>query len=276
MADQTDVENSLVGLIAGFIYPNGTSQAPAQGIPAQVIPGWPVPAQVDTLMTAGTAAVWVYARPEVKETTRYPMVWGSATIVPPTITATVSGDIVTIGGAMPLPFTAHNVFILLVGQAFGYAVQATDTLNTIASALATLIAAAFPGTTSSGSVITINSGAIPTARVGTTGTTVEEVGRFEQAFQICIATPTPAGRTAIASSILPQLMAISFITLPDGSAARLRARAPVDVDSGQKSNVFRRDLKVTVEYAVTQSQTTATVEAVNVSYPGSNIPSRSY
>lgn len=276
MADQTDVENGLVGLLTGVIYPNGTGQAPAQGVSAQIFPGWPTPATLDTAMAAGTACVWVWPRPEVKEATRYPMVWQAPVITPATLTATVAGNTVTIGGAMPSPFSPHNIFMLLGGQAFGYAVQVSDTLSTIASALANLVAAAFPGTTSSGPVITANTGALITARVGTVGSTVEEVGRFEQAFQIVIAANTPAARSALAAAILPVLMQTSWLTMPDGMAARVRTRIPVDVDTVQKTQIFRRDIRVTVEYAVTVTQTTATVEAVQVSFPGSNIPSRSY
>jgi hypothetical protein len=276
VADQLDVEQALVGLLTGVIYPTGTGVPPAQGVPAQVFPGWPTPARLDALMSAGTACVWVYARPEVKELTRYPMVWQNGVITPATLTATVSGNTVTIGGAMPSPISPHNIFVLLLGQAFGYPVQPGDTPSTIASALAALIAAAFPGTTSTGPVITVDSGGILTARVGTVGTTIEEVGRFEQAFQIVIATNTPASRIALAAAVLPVLMATNFLTMPDGSAARLRVGAPVDVDIVQKASIYRRDIRVSVEYAVTQTQTTATVEAVNVSFPGSNLPSRSF
>lgn len=276
MADQTDVENAIVGLLAGVIYPNGISQPPGQGVVAQIFPGWPTPAKIDTLMASGTACVWVYARPEVKEKTNYPMEWQAPVIVPPTLTANVNGNTVTIGGAMPSPFSPHNIFVLLAGQAFGYALQQSDTPTSIATALANLIGAAFPGTANAGPVITVASGAILTARVGTVGTTVMEVGRFEQAFQIVVAANTPALRTALAAAILPVLMVTDFFTMPDGMAARLITRAPVDVDTAQKVQIYRRDFRVTVEYAVTMTQTTATVEAVNVSFPGLNIPTRSF
>lgn len=264
MADQLDISNALVGLIAGVIYPNGTGQPAGQGVAAQVFAGWPSPDNLATQIAAGNACVWVYARPEVKETTRFPYQWQTQSITPATITAVASGNTVTIGGAMPSPFTAHNIIVELGGQAFNYAVQATDTLTTIAAALASQIAAAFPGTASTGPVITLATGAIPAARVGTTGQAILEVGRFEQQFQIVVAANSPTNRALLASAIMPILMVSSWLTMPDGTSARLRVKSPVDYDTDQKLGIYRRDIRVTVEYAVTQVQVAATVEAVNV------------
>lgn len=277
MADQTDVEVALVALLAGVIYPNGTGQAPAQGVAAQVFPGWPAPETLASLMTAGNACIWVYARPEYRDCTRYPFQWQTQSITPATITTTVSGRTVTIGGAMPAPFSPHNVFVLMDGQSFGHAVQPTDTLTTIASALATLIAAGFPGASSTGPVITLQNGPLPVARVGTVGQSVLEVGRTEQRFQIVVAANTPASRTALCVAISPALMATSWLTLPDGTAARLKVHSQADDDSGQKVAVYRRNLIASVEYAITQVQTTATVEAIPTTFSGGNaIPLRSF
>ena len=279
MADQTDVETSLVNLLVGVAYPNGTSQAPGQGYPVLAMPGWPTPETVDATMATGKICCWVYSRPEVRETTRFPYQWQTQGITPATITATVSGNTVTIGGAMPSPFSAHNVFVLMGGQAFGYAVQASDTLSTIAATLASQINAVYAGTSSAGPVLTVGKGPLPIARVGTVGQSVLEIGRFEQQFQICIAASTPAARTALSAAVMPVLMATSWLTMPDGTAARLRVKSPVDVDSSQKVAVYRRDIRVAVEYAVTQTQSTATVEAVPTTFTGtyaSAIPSRSF
>lgn len=279
MADIIDVQNAIVALIANTVYPNGTSQAPAQGVQAQIFAGWPTPANLDAQMAAGNACIWVHSRPEVREATRYPSVWQTQSIVAPTLTAKVSGNTVTIGGTMPSPFSTHNMFVLMDGQAFSYSVQPSDTLSTIATALANLIAAAYPGTTSSGAVITIPKGPIPVARVGTIGTSVLEVGRFEQTLQIVIATNKPDSRSALSAAIMPVLMTTAFLTMPDGVAARLIVRAPVDMDEDQKVQVFRRDIKVTAEYAITETMTSATVETVQTTFSdiyASTIPSRSF
>lgn len=263
MADQSDVKAAIVGVLAALIYPDGTSSPPAQGVPAQIIPGWPLPALLDQLMTAGIACVWVYARPEVKNVSNYSDDWKTQSITPASITATVSGNTVTIGGSVPSPFTAHNVFVLAGGQAFGYAVQANDSAATIASAIANSVSLVYPGTTSSGPVITVI-GPQPSARVGTTGRTIQEVGRLEQMFQIVAAANSPAARDALGSAITPVLMGNSWLSMPDGTVALIKVGAPIDIDADQKTQIYRRDIKVSVEYAVTQVQTTATVEAVNV------------
>lgn len=262
MADQTDVASALADLIGSVIYPGGTGQPPAQGTSAQVFAGWPLPSQLDQLMAANKAAVWVYARPEVKDVTRYPYVWQVEIIQDPTITATASGQTVTIGGAVATPFSPQNVFVFLDGQAFSHAVQANDTPTSIATALTNLISAAFPGATNAGPAITIPTGPPPSVRVGTVGTSSIEVARYEQQFQIVIAASTPDARAALGRDILAALSDTVFLTMPDGSAARIRVTAPVDMDNAQKVLTYRRDIRVLGEYAVTKTQTTATVEAV--------------
>lgn len=262
MADQTDVASALADLIGGVIYPNGTGQPPAQGTAAQVFTGWPLPAQLDQLMAANKAAVWIYNRPEVKDVTRFPYVWKVDSIQAPTITATAAGQTVTIGGAVATPFSPQNVFVFLAGQAFSHAVQANDTPTSIATALAALIAAAFSGATNTGPVITIPTGPPPSVRVGTVGETSIEVARYEQQFQIVIAASEPAARAALGRDILAALADTVFLTMPDGSSARIRVAAPVDMDNAQKVLTYRRDIRVLGEYAVTKTQTTATVEAV--------------
>ncbi len=279
MADLLDVQNALVGLMVSTVYPNGTGNAPAQGIPFAAMAGWPSSQTLDGAISAGDVLGWVYVRPETRETTRFPYTWQTQSITAPTITATVSNRTVTIGGAMPSPFSPHNIFVLMDGQAFGYAVQATDTLSTIAAALASQINAVFSGTSSAGPVITVGAGPLLVARVGTVGQSVLEVGRFEQQFQIVLAANSPAARATIGAALMPVFMATSWLTMPDGTSARLRVKSPVDLDGDQKVTVYRRDIRVTVEYAVTQIQSTATVEAVPATFTGtyaSAIPSRSF
>lgn len=59
----------------------------------------------------------------------------------------------------------------------------------------------------------------------------------------------------------------TFLTMPDGSAARLRYRNSAMSDDLQKDCLFRRDLFYSVEYATTQTEaeTQVTQEQLNVS-----------
>lgn len=72
MADLSDVESSLVTVIAGLLYPNGTGQPSSVGIPCKVFAGWPTAAQLDADLVAGVANVSVYPTQIERNTTRYP------------------------------------------------------------------------------------------------------------------------------------------------------------------------------------------------------------
>lgn len=80
MADLDDVLNMLATLAAGVIYPNGAGNASAVGCDVKIYSGWPVPNVLNDDIAAGNAHVSVYARPEERNTTRYPVVWQDAAI----------------------------------------------------------------------------------------------------------------------------------------------------------------------------------------------------
>jgi hypothetical protein len=262
MADLSDVMTALQTQIFAAVYPNGTSAPSITTKGIRVFPGWPQPAALDADMRVGICNISIYPTPVEQNVTRFPKQWQQVSVTPPTLTLTVSGRTITVGGAMPTPFSAHNLAVLMAGSAFVYALQATDTLTTIATALATLIAAAYPGTTSSGAAITLpNAGPIPKARVGSVGQSIMEIRRQKRLFQIVIWADTPTSRDTIAQAVDPALADVQFLTMPDGTAARLIYRDSPVTDGLQKERIYRRDLRYSVEYATTKIQTTATVIA---------------
>jgi len=247
----------LVSLIASTLYPNGTSQPSAPGIPVRVYAGWPTAAQLDADLLGGTAHVSVFNR-ESKNSTRYQLAQVDPVVTAPLLTLTISGRTVTVGGTVA---AGVNTAVIVGTNAFTYQTVANDTLSTIATALANSINLTYPGTSASGAVITLpNSGpAINAARVGGSASQSIEVGRVEQVFQITVWANTPANRKAIASLIVPTLMQSHFLTLADGSAARLILKGQRDDDVPQKELLYRRDIMVTVEYVETASVTATTV-----------------
>ncbi|TCG09357.1 hypothetical protein BZM27_06030 [Paraburkholderia steynii] len=256
MADIGDVYDSVSALIAGVIYPNGTSQPPVNGIQTRIYGGWPVKAQLDADLLAGNAHITVYGR-ESRNTTRYQTVPLDIAVTPPTLTLTINANTVTVDGTVA---AGVNTAILAGTKAYLYQTVANDTPSTIAAALATLINADFPGTSATGPVITLPATAtIAAARVGGSGSQVTEVGRVEQVFQITIWTNTPANRKSIASLIVPQLMNSRFLTLADGSAARMILQGQRDDDMPQKELLYRRDIMAKIEYAETITNTSTTV-----------------
>lgn len=258
MADLSDVNNALVSLIDATLYPNGDNQPPIAGVPStRIYAGWPTPGQLDADLLAGTCHVSVFNR-ESRNTTRYQLAQIDPTVTPPALTLTINGRTVTIGGTVA---TGINTAIIVGTNAFTYQTVANDTLTTIAAALASSINLTYPGTTSSGAVITLPNAGPPinTARVGGSASQSIEVGRVEQVFQITVWANSPANRKAIASLIVPALMQNHFLTLADGSAARLILKSQRDDDVPQKELLYRRDIMATVEYAET-----ATVTATQV------------
>lgn len=281
MSDVSDVLNVVASQIAGFMYPNGTGQPSVTGKTINVFPGWPLPEQIDGDMSQGFADVSVFPVPNTeRNTTRYRPKANVMSVATATITLMAGNGTLTVGGAMPSPFTAHNVAALVGGQAFIYPVQSGDTLTSIATGLAALIAATYPGTVNSGSVITLPAGVkASAARVGTTGQVTTEWERQTQLFQLTVWAPDPVTRNMIGNAIKVGFAPVTFIMMPDGYGARIQYRRNALSDEAQKVRVYRRDLFYEIEYATTVTQTLATVVATKVQFQdqqGDPIVTRTY
>lgn len=248
MADTSDVENKLVSLVAATVYPNGTVAPSIINAGVKVYRGWPVSASLDTDLAAGKANISIFP-PEGMErnTTRYPR--EEAVVAAPvhTLTATVAGNTITIGGTVSRP---QNVIALCgISFEFAYGVQANDTLTLIAGNLAALIAVAFPGTAASGAVITVvGKPGILQARIAGQGQVWTRQSQQEKTYWITCWCPTPAMRDVLASAIDVVLKQLDWIDLADGSRGRLRYASSRVSDEGQKVQIYRRDLVYTLEY----------------------------
>lgn len=276
MADLSDVSAALVNLIAATVYPNGTGNASVAGVPVRVYAGWPNPAQLDADLRAATPVCHVSVFPQAaeKNTTRYPTDWKPVTVNTPTLTLTIAGQTVTVGGTVPASNNPHNVVVLANGKAYVYTVLVSDTLASIAAALAALIAVDIATTSAAGPVITLpNTARILAARVGITGTALREVRRQERGFQIGIWADTPTHRDAIAGLIDPVLAFTTFLTMPDGTGARLVYKSSMISDALQKDRLYRRDLMYSVEYAttLTEVETQISQDQVNLSAAASGV-----
>jgi len=271
MADISDVLDVLTAQTSGYVYPNGTGQASVAGCNVRVYPGWPTASSLDQDLQVGTVNVSIFPSGTEMNRTRYRPKQNVMSVVTPTLTLTVVNNVVTIGGAMPSPFTPHNLALLVGGVAFIYPVQSTDSLTTIATALATLLAASYPGTTSTGPVITMPSGTTPiVARVGTTGQVTTEWERQAQRIQITVWAPDPTTRNLVAAAIKTALSQVTFLTMPDGFGARIKTAGGFFSDALEKAKTYRRDLIYEVEYATTVTEQIATVVAVQVKYETQN------
>lgn len=256
MADISDAEQVLVSLLTSAAYPSGTASPSIINAPLRIYRGWPVPANLDRDLAAGVVNLTVFPRNAIEtNTTRFQREFQVRDAGARTITATVSGRAITLGGTVTVP---QNIGIRVGGlglaDIFTYSVQANDTLTTIATALAGLVAVKYAGTTSTGPVITIPFGGALAARIGGTGKVWRELRRQRRGVQITAWCSTPAQRDACAP-ILDSLEQYTFITAPDGSAMRLRYNSSFTIELGEKENSYRRDWFYDVEYPTTEIQT---------------------
>lgn len=263
MADIDDVFNALKTQILIALYPpNGTPPvggiSPVAGILVEVGSGWPLPADLDVIAaTLGTSSqrglVSVFAPLGYwRNTTRYPPQWQVQTAAVDMVTATVSGQTVTIGGTVSTP---QNVAVLVKAgllplKPYVYSVQAGDTLNSIAAALAALINAD-TAASATGAVITVASAAQIKARVGGQGTVIKEVMRQIDRIHMNIWCPSPALGAAVAAPVKAAISGLNFLTLVDQMAARVITCGEYLDDMPEKPGLFRRCIMYDIEYPTT-------------------------
>ncbi|MCK8648878.1 hypothetical protein M1M06_07450 [Ralstonia insidiosa] len=264
MADISDVSAALVTTIAGIVYPNGTSQPSITGAPVLVYSGWPDSGQLRTYLSAGNVHVSVFPQPNMLRVVDSSMSdWSTPTAPVNTVTLTLSGQAVTVGGSVSTP---QNAALVVDNKAYVYAVQAGDTLASIAAALAALVNADQTAT-AAGAVVTIPGAKYISPRVGGVGVATRETRRQEQTYMVTIWANCFDQRDPIAAAIDSALSGQIHLTLADQSVATLRYKSSRQDDSLQKEGIYRRDLMYAVEFSTFQSATltqiTATIENVS-------------
>lgn len=277
MADLADIEQVLVATIAQVVYPNGTGNPSIANTRVDIYRGWPIPADLDQDLKDGTVNISVFPNDNERNTTRYPREWVPLPVAVPALTLTVAGNTITVGGT---PSSPLNAALLINGVAFVYPVQPGDTLASVASGLAaTIVGEAYTtedgktaytdesgntytgGAASSGPVITVPGNPRIVARVGAVGKAVREIRRQKRSFQITFWCPNPDVRDQIVAPVDAALAEIDFLTLPDGTAARLSYEKSRVSDRVELDGLYRRDLFYSVEYATTDSMAAAQIVA---------------
>jgi len=262
MADLSDVSVWLERQVEAIVYPTGKTHDPITGAGKTISigRGWPDPKSLDAVMAlgAGNAYVSIYPMPGMeRNTTRFPKKWQQVSVNAPTLTMTVSGRTVTVGGT---PAVGQGAVISVNTQPYGYALLNTDTLNSIAAALAALI----PGASAVGAVVTVPGVSPLSAAVSVTGTAAMETRRQQRVFGVYVWAPDPVTRDTVAQAIDGALALVERFTLPDGFSARLIYHGTTETDELQVRLIYKRILMYSVEYATTQTQTTQTVGATAV------------
>lgn len=249
MADQSDVETALVGVIGGALYPGGLFEPCAvSGAVCRIYRGWPVPAALDADLAAGITNISVTPIVgESENTTRWPDLWIPQARTAPTLTAIVSGDSVTLGGTGG----AGQVAAVIADTAWAACrLQATDTPATVAAKLAKVLATA-RAATASGAMLTVPGAIRLIGRVEADQPTLRMSRRQRQAFRVTAWCADPATRDTVGSAVDSALSGIDFIGLADSTSGRLRYLGSTVSDKWEDATLYRRELTYTVDYPTT-------------------------
>lgn len=266
MADLSDVLNKIVGLCATAVYPNGTANPSVANTGIKIYAGWPVPNVLEADLAVGQAHVSVYPLATERKTSRHiGRSWQTAQDPVTTITGAISGTTATLSGTVTTP---QNICLNVNKKAYIHAVQATDTLTSIATALATLIQADHPLAGSNANTVTIPDANNVSFIAGGFAKMVRELKRQEKQFQITVWASTPIIRDQLGSAIDSALALVNDLVFADGSHGIMLYVRTFQTDQQEKSMLYRRDIVYSVDYATTQ-----TSEAAQVIAPILNIQS---
>ncbi|MDE2024859.1 MAG: hypothetical protein KGJ07_00020 [Patescibacteria group bacterium] len=244
MADLSQVRDTIAQNIVTAIYPNGTSQPSVCGVPVTVNSGWPIATVLDQQLQLGNAMVSVYPTNQNRIVTKFQRIYIPNTLTPATITLTVASNTVTVGGTISVP---QAPMIILNGIGYAYQVQATDTLSSIASALAGLIS----GATAVGNVINLPNYYSITTRVSSNYTASEELAREDRIFMITCWCPNENVRYLLGQAIDLYMKFSYRMPMPDNFFAQVFWHKTNDTDQLDKALIYRRDLIYTIQYATT-------------------------
>jgi len=256
MASIREVETAIANLIDSTVYPSGHLSPSITGTLVKIGIGYPISVQLDIDLAAGNSQVSVFpVGKSDKNSTRFQTVWKETSINSATLTVTVVGNQITIGGVVSVP---QAILISLNYTNYGYQFLIADTTATIAAALAALI----PGATVSGSTITLT-GAVLSLRASVVvdGNLTKEVKRQDKVFVVSVFSPTPDDREVLGDAI-DVLFADNYrIDFPDTFGGLIIYKAVHEMDVGEKNIIYQRDLFYSVEYPTTVHQTGTVIES---------------
>lgn len=244
MADQSDVEATLVSLVSAALYPNGTGATSIPGPDCRIYRGWPNAPALDADLRAGIVNVTVFpSHGPGRVTTRYQQEWSSTAGIP-TLTASVSGQSVSFGGRAD---PGQLAGILIDGMTYPYRTQVGDTPASVAANLAALARADII-VQLAGSTLTVPSANRLIARVVADAPSQKQTRRQSQIFRITAWCPTPLLRDATATAIDQAFADVTFVALPDGSHGHLTYAGTTVLDQAQDTLLYRRDLLYRIEF----------------------------
>lgn len=247
MADESDVETALAGLVGAALYPAGLSgPCTVAGALCRIYRGWPVTAALDADLVAGVTNISIAAvSGHSVNTTRWPDTSLPQATTTPSLTATVSGETVRFGGSGGVGQVAA---VLADAAAASWRLQASDTPQSVAASLAAALSLYRPAV-AAGATLSVPGAIRLVGRVEADQPTLTLSRRQLQAFRLTAWCPDPATRDGVGSAIDAALSGIRFIGLADGSSGRLRYAGSSVSDRWEDATLYRRELTYTADYA---------------------------
>jgi hypothetical protein len=192
-----------------------------------------------------------------------------STIPVPAIGFTTSGKVITIAG---IAQAGDAIGVQQGTNGAGYAVQATDTLPSIAANLAASMVINGIPCSVSGSAITVTLGPFQVS-VGTSWSRVREAQRRRKVFFASIYTTTPYDRSYIGKAIEGVYSPGSRLSMPDGTLATLvpMSMNPMqssDFDVQQRDTTWARRVSWVFDFITTTSIPVTQVMAVPITLLG--------
>jgi hypothetical protein len=253
MADQSDVETAIAGVVGGALYPGGLS-APC-AVPAaicRIYRGWPVSAGLDADLAAGRTNVSIVAiSKRAENTTRWPDHWSEKAVTVPTLFVAVAGDAATFSGVAAIGQVAA---LIVDGVAATCRTESGDTPADVAATLARVLTP-MRAASASGATVTVPGARSLVARVEADQPVLRQTRRQRQAFRVTCWCPDPTTRDAVGATIDAALSGIDFIGLADGTSGRLRYLTSAVSDRWEDAVLYRRELTYSVDYPTTIATT---------------------
>ena len=256
MADIVSVSRAIVAQMASIVYPNGKGAASVTGRPTKIFRGWITQGDyegADCSLRRGVDFVTVVDLQggwrRIDEPLGRP--WKRGETIPPTVNLAVKGTTATVtmqvdatpAGIVGLRIRSNSAAIEDRAVA-AYAVQATDTANTIAAALAAQI----PNATASGASVVVLEAATIEGAVAGYSNAVRVARRQQQLFQVTIWSASPDARDALGTALNNGMAFTDFLTDANGSTFQIETRGDWNNDAAQNNGIYMRPCRYVATY----------------------------
>lgn len=272
MADITDVEDKIVAIIDGAIYPNGDTQPSAMtgATPVKIGRGWPLPASLDADLAAGKVTITVYPLAG-SATPTYQLLDETYVVTPAAVTShvAVADDVITVTGTL-----SPAEFLTLIIDDTAICSQTGANVAAMLSALATEAQGkGYPAAAATSTTLTIPFTRSLVVRQGGKGVLGKVIHRQRASIMVSVWAPDDAKRTQAAILADIEIKKNIKITLPDTSQCILRYMRSACSDQMEKANLYRRDLIYDAEFATIEQFDGVTITSTQVSfrYPDNSV-----